>query len=254
VTLGLLGIHWPTTTEGWALLASLVALAGSALTFALAELRRWERVSIKVNFNYRIKLERDTYLYSNVVRHQNLRDGERCCLLTVKYRGRHSVNLRAAYFEVGLLGLHPFNPDMTPGVLYDGQSKRVLLAERMFNLDHVTAFAIETASHGVRLKHVRRFLRYQHRHMLTRPGLFSVLQWITGVPEVARASAMNPKRCPQCRTRSIDIIADTPVPTDPPSPFQHRNRRFKCRRGHEWSADSVEPVRVEPEQPAPEGK
>jgi len=59
VIIGSLDLHWLTTTAGWALLLSILSLAGSVLTFIMAELRRWERVRIKVNFHYRVNLERD---------------------------------------------------------------------------------------------------------------------------------------------------------------------------------------------------
>jgi len=214
MSIGPLDLHWLTTTEGWALLVSLVALAGSALTFFLAELRQWERISIRVSFRYRVSYERDRYLYPTVVQRHNLRTGDRCCLLTVKYHGRHSVALKAAYFEIACDGLSPFDPDMAYGQLHDGQSKRVLLVPHAFDFEDVTGFAIETKSHGVRFKPVRRFLRFQLRNVSARPRLFRWLRAVTGVPHLPRADDMKPRSCRHCTAgrRHIETIEDQLVP------------------------------------------
>jgi len=232
-------------TAQWAFFLSVVSLLGSAITFVLAELRRWERISIKAELRFRFDAQRDRYLYPTVVQLDNPRTGETCCRLTITYRGRHSVALRSVYYEFANSALVPFTPAMAPCTLYDGQSKRLLMVGRAFDLKDVTGFVVMTDSHGVHFKRVRWFHRFQHDNRFARPWLYWVLQRVTGVPRVVRAADMNPKRCPKCRSRDIRTVYDQLVDTGVPNAF-HRTKRFECTKcSHAWSADSIEPERIE---------
>jgi hypothetical protein len=205
-----------------------------------------------VDFGYRIKLERDRYLYPVVVQHTNPREGERCCRVTISYHGPRSIALHDVRVELVAARLFRLDPPMGSCTLFDGQSKHLLVVERLFALEDVTGFVVVTDGRNL-VKHMRWFLRFQHKNTFARPWLFNILQRLTGVPHLARASDMNPKRCPRCRAgrRHIRIIDDSLVETDRPHVF-HRSRRFACGKcPHEWSADSVEPEYIPPQRDEP---
>lgn len=168
---------WPPQNTGdiaiYALLVATLSFLVSgfglllnAVTIAVAEFRRLERIKISANLRYRVNLERDRYLFPTVVTHHSLHTGDRCCLLKITYHGRHSVHLGNIYREIDRAGLHSIEPAAQPRTLYDGQTRYALFAEGMFSFDNLTAFVIETESHGNRIKRVRpwrHFVLWMHQ-------------------------------------------------------------------------------------------
>lgn len=238
-------MHFPTSTSDWALGVSLLALTISFITFALSEVRRRERVSIKASFGHKIRRSRDRYLHPIVFKNTDPAEGERCLLVTVKYNGRHSLVIRSVSYEAtfGLFSFPFYLPEDSP--LYDGQSRTYLLAERDVLLRDIQGIAVETAGHGVRLHRVRWFLRFQNDNRLLRPKLYRLLYKITRYPRVITRRDFEPKTCPECGAGRghFKLIAERFVDTTLPNgtPTQAKNRRFRCECKHEWSADTVEP-------------
>jgi hypothetical protein len=160
------------------LLISTTAVLINAVTFFLAERRRAERIIIKVDFGYRADYGRDRYLYPSVVEHNTIASGERCCLIGITYHGRHSLRSGAVYCEIECAGLMRVEPPAGNRTLFDGQTRYVLLAERMFSFRNITGFVIVTRSHGNQIKHVHYWHRFGVWIFGRWPWLINVINWL----------------------------------------------------------------------------